>query len=395
MVNIFRVGDKSPRVAEARVALARLGLLKNFSGSLGKNSIHSDRFSPNDEYFDQELSTTLKAFQQSRGIRPSGVIDEGTLRELRQASYKFGARVLNYEPANQLIGDDVAHLQTQLQELGFYQKRIDGHFGEDTYHALINYQLNSGLKDDGICGPETIHALKLLGRRIRGGSPDRLIEMEQVRSSGPMLAGKRVVIDPALGGSNRGVQVHGPYGSIYEEEIIWDIATRVEGRMIAANMETILSRPRMADPSHIERADIANTFKADLMISLELDHYKNEKASGVATFYYGSHHGSSSLLGEKLSGFIQREIVARTGMINDATHGRTWDLLRLTTMPTVQISMGYMTNPDDVAKLTDPRTRDVIADAIVVAVKRLYLMDQDTEPTGTYNFAKMLEDGLA
>ena len=41
-------------------------------------------------------------------------------------------------------------------------------------------------------------------------------------------------------------------------------------------------------------------------------------------------------------------------------------------------------------KLTDPRTRDVIAEAIVVAVKRLYLMDDDDRPTGTYTFADLL-----
>jgi len=40
--------------------------------------------------------------------------------------------------------------------------------------------------------------------------------------------------------------------------------------------------------------------------------------------------------------------------------------------------------------LADSDWRNVIADAIVVAVKRLYLLDQDDRLTGTYTFADLL-----
>lgn len=164
--------------------------------------------------------------------------------------------------------------------------------------------------------------------------------------------------------------------------------------MIAAGMETIISRPRQDNPSHLERADIANAFDADVMICLQCDQYQNDKANGVATFYFGSEAGTSSLTGEMLSGFIQREISARTDLVNCGNHGRTWDLLRITAMPTIEVVLGYLTNPHDVTILTDPKHRDAIAEAIVVAVKRLYLLDDDDQPTGTYKFAEMLEQGM-
>ncbi len=384
MTKTFRVGDRSPRVAEARSTLARLGLLPGYEPDL------TDKYAEEDKLFDDSLSHVLKAFQQSRGIVPSGNIDDMTLRELRHASYELGNRVLSYQPNNELVGDDVTQLQDQLQELGFYSHRIDGHFGPGTYEALANFQLNSGLQDDGVCGPETIRALKLLGRRITGGSPHAIREREQVRNAGPMLAGKRVVIDPALGGSHKGHVVQGPYGQITEEEIIWDLASRIEGRMIAAGMETIKSRPRMDNPSATARADVANAFGADLIISLKCDHYPNEKANGIATFYFGSDTGNSSLTGETLSGYIQREIVARTNLQNCGNHARTWEMLRFTQAPTVEVVAGYLSNPGDVAQLTDPAVRDAMAEAVVVAVKRLYLLDRDDAPTGTYKFAELL-----
>jgi len=239
-------------------------------------------------------------------------------------------------------------------------------------------------------GPSTLRALSYLGRRITGGSPQSIREKEQIRAAGPQLSGKRVVIDPGLGGSEKGVSVQGKHGQISEEDILWDLAGRIEGRMIAAGMETILSRPRSANPSQSDRASMANAFGADVMISLKCDIYPNDKANGAASYFYGSMHAYSSMIGEKLSGFIQREIAARTPLQNCYNHRKTWDILRLTTMPTVQVVPGYLTNGQDVAVLTDPSMRDTIAEAIVVAVKRLYLLDNDVHSTGQFTFDELL-----
>ena len=386
---VLRVGDTSVRVAEARATLARLGLLSDFKGEL--SAWKKQKYSESDKSFDANLSEVLKAFQQSRGIVPTGEIDDLTLRELRQASYTLGSRVLSYEPANELVGDDISQLQQQLQELGFYQQRVDGHFGTNTHAALKEYQHNCGLQEDGVCGPATIRALGLLGRRITGGSAHNIQERERVRNAGPKLAGKRVVIDPALSGGDAGQLVKGRFGDISEQEILWDLTQRIEGRMIAAGMETIISRPRTSDADVKSRAELANAFDADMVISLACDSYPNEKANGVATFYFGSELGNSSLIGETLSGFIQREIVARTELLDCGNHGRTWDLLRLTQMPVIQIVLGYLTNPEDVKILTNPSRRDDIAEAIVIAVKRMYLMEQDTAVTGAYKFSELLQ----
>ncbi len=384
----LQVGDRSPRVAEVRESLARLGLLDGFH----KDVAHTNKqtFTSEDEYFDETLVEAIKAFQQGRGINADGHITDGTLRALREASYTLGARVLSLQ-TNELVGDDIAQLQTQLHNLGFYSERVDGHFGPETHQAVVSYQLNSGLKADGTVGPDTLRALSYLGRRFNGGSPNSIREAEQIRSSGPNLSGKRVVIDPSLGGAERGVVVDGPFGQVTEEEILWDLAGRIEGRMIAAGMETILSRPRSANPTAQERANIANAFGADLLISLKADVYRNNLANGCSTFYFGSQDGYSSMVGEKLSGFIQREITARTPLLDCRNHGRTWDLLRKTSMPAVQVIPGYLSNPQDVAVLTDPAMRDRIAEAIVVSVKRLYLMDKDVHATGTFTFHELLE----
>ncbi len=64
-------------------------------------------------------------------------------------------------------------------------------------------------------------------------------------------------------------------------------------------------------------------------------------------------------------------------------------------MPTVQIDLGYLTNDLDAAVLSNPRARDAIAEAILISVKRLYLLGQDDQPTGTFTFAELLAEELS
>ena len=97
-----------------------------------------------------------------------------------------------------------------------------------------------------------------------------------------------------------------------------------------------------------------------------------------------------STIGRSLADFVQREVVARTGLLDCRTHGRTWDLLRLTRMPTVQVDVGYITNPRDRGMLAMQECRDGIAEGILAAVKRLYLLGKNDRPTGTLTFAELL-----
>ncbi|MGA9873377.1 MAG: N-acetylmuramoyl-L-alanine amidase [Rhodococcus sp. (in: high G+C Gram-positive bacteria)] len=385
-------GDSGPAVAEVRSTLISLGFLHEDDAATKSDPLHWS--APVSEY-DAALDGAVRAFQQHRGLLVDGVVGPATYRSLKEASYRLGARTLIYQLSAPLYGDDVAALQTRLQDLGFYSERVDGYFGPKTHEGLSSFQREIGLSPDGICGPATLRSLDLLGARVTGGSPHAISEEELVRKSGPQLTGKRIVIDPDLGGSDTGLIVDGIFGRISEAEILWDVASRLEGRMAATGMETFLSRARGTNPSVAERAETSNAFNADLMISLRCASSTSPSANGVASFHFGNSHGSTSLIGQVLTGYIQREIVARTPLLDCRSHGRTWDLLRLTNMPTVQIDLGYLSNTSDVAVLSDPRSRDIIAEAILISVKRLYLLGQDDQPTGTFTFAELLAEELA
>ncbi len=380
----LRRGHRSRAVVEIRATLATLGFLENPDEHMTTGQ-HVAL-----DVFDDELDHAVRAFQQRRGLLVDGIVGEATYRALKEASYRLGARTLAHQFGAPMYGDDIATLQARLQDLGFYTALVDGYFGLQTHNALMSYQREYGLAPDGICGPETLRSLYFLGSRVTGGSLHAIREEELVRRSGPRLSGKRIIIDPGRGGSDHGLIVSGPDGPISEADILWDLASRLEGRMTAIGMETFLSRPINRSPSDGERAATANVVGADLMISLRFERHPSPAANGVASFYFGSSHGSVSTIGRNLADFIQREVPARTGLLDCRAHGRTWDLLRLTRMPSVQVDVGYITNPRDSHMLSTRECRDAIAEGILAAVKRLYLLGKNDRPTGTFTFAELL-----
>lgn len=56
-------------------------------------------------------------------------------------------------------GPIIEFLQNILQKLGFYNGKIDGIFGSNTKNAVIEFQKNMNLVQDGIVGARTWNAL--------------------------------------------------------------------------------------------------------------------------------------------------------------------------------------------------------------------------------------------
>jgi N-acetylmuramoyl-L-alanine amidase len=207
----------------------------------------------------------------------------------------------------------------------------------------------------------------------------------------PALANKIIVIDPSWGGDFTGESNHG----VVEAEVVFDLAQRLEGRLLALGVNVVLTRSAKNSPLERERIEIANSVNADLVIALKVDSYENEKANGVATYYYGRDaQGVHSVIGERFANLLQREICARTDLLNCRTHGKSWDLLRLTTAPTVRIDLGYLSSPQDAKRLAAPSFRDQLAEAMIVAIQRLYLSAEDDARTGTLRVSDLRRAGL-
>ncbi|WP_042408270.1 N-acetylmuramoyl-L-alanine amidase [Streptacidiphilus carbonis] len=369
----WQLGDSGPAVAEIRFKLGLLGLLPAVDSTVGSPLASASSL------FDSLVDAAVRYFQQQRGLTADGIVGPETYRHLNEARWQLGDRVLNHIVGNPQVGDDVAQLQQRLLDMGFTPGQVDGIFGATTAQALSEFQRNMGLYPDGTLGPATFTVLARLARTVVGGAPHVMRETEMLLRSGASLPGKVIVIDPGHGGDDPGVSAHGHT----EAAIVWDVATRLEGRLTALGVRTYLTRNAENGGDEAQRARFANSTDANLMLSLHLDGHHNPWAAGASSYYYGDEsRGRWSHTGKQFAGLLQRELVARCGLGDNRSHARTWTLLRSTRMAAVRLELGYLTNPEDAMRLVSPQVRAQAVEAIAVAVQRLYLPPEEDAPTG-------------
>lgn len=373
----FRLGDRGPAVAEVRARLARLGLLP---GSTYLEQ-HADedplRSGPLDEppepaqwattalvsaEFDEAVEEAVREFQRQRGITVDGVVGPETFRRLEEARWRLGDRILSYAAAHPTVGEDVLALQQRLNALGFPCGREDGHLGPQTDHAIREFQRNTGIRADGVCGPAMFRALGQLKRTVGQQSGQAVREKYSLSDIRTGVRGKVVLLDPGT--------------ADHEAAIVAALASRIEGRLVAQGTQVMVTRsltlPVGAAAAEDERARFANDLGVDLVLSLTVAD-NPDRPPGVATYYYGHDGGgSTSVPGQLAASLLLDGITERTDLVSLDRAGRTWDLLRLTRMPCVRIEIGNLAAPGDAARLSDAVFSDTLAAAIAESVGRFF-----------------------
>jgi N-acetylmuramoyl-L-alanine amidase len=147
--------------------------------------------------FGPATETSVRAFQQQRGLVVDGICGPQTWAGLVESGFSLGDRTLYFRQP-MLRGDDVTELQRQLNALGFDAGREDGILGEQTAVAIAEFQRNVGLAPDGFCGWTTVAALRRVGS-FAAGSVASVREREMLRRGPHGLGGKRVFVTAAPG----------------------------------------------------------------------------------------------------------------------------------------------------------------------------------------------------
>src|SRR5699024_1316248 len=125
----------------------------------------------------------VRRFQRERGLAADGIVGAETWRDLVEAGYSLGDRLL-WRASQPMRGDDIDELQRRLNQLGFNAGAEDGIFGPLTASSVEEFQRNVGLAADGVAGPRTINALRRLHRAHHddaAGVAVRVRERESLR----------------------------------------------------------------------------------------------------------------------------------------------------------------------------------------------------------------------
>lgn len=216
-----------------------------------------------------------------------------------------------------------------------------------------------------------------------------------------------VVIDPGHGGIDPGAE----HGGIHEADVMLALALELANAL--GRIEGVQPAVTRADDSFVplqERMTLARGSQADLFISLHADALEGEQATGASVYTLTEeasdaasqrmaerHNHGDLLAGVDLSGqgdevanvlqdllrvetsaaserFADHLVQAMrdTGAVMNTRSRRKASLavLNAADFPSILIEVGFLSNPDDRARLTTPQGRAPIVAAVTLAVGR-------------------------
>ncbi len=343
----LRKGDRGREVEDLQTRLLALGF------DLGNRGM--------DRVFGPLTELAVKAFQQEMGILADGVVGELTWNEIVEADYRPGGRLI-YVRQPPFRGADVTELQRMLNDLGFDPGAVNGLFDERTARATKEFQRNAGLADDGVVDDGVFKVLRTYAAQTLGTHqfPDK--------NGGYFpedLFSGTIVVDAAHGGRDKGYVC--PGNPVLTEADL-NLAVAQELAQILAAREVLLTRGGDEEVSNSDRAYLANSLGAKMVISIHHAHHETHKAEGTASFYF-SRLGYQSHRGRMAAAYIQRGVSRALETRDIGEFGRSYDILRETNIPAVVLEPLYLTNPRELELASDPYYPATVAEAIAGALE--------------------------
>lgn len=173
---------------------------------------------------------------------------------------------------------------------------------------------------------------------------------------GPPRARATVVIDAGHGGHDPGTLAA---GSVQEKNINLSVATKVAALLAQQGVGVVMTRTGDQYPELEERAGIANHCNANLFVSIHADSSPNRTLQGFTVYVARA----ASKNAYQAAGDIAQ---AMTPVCADS-HGireADYKVLVNTSGPAVLIELGYLSNPQDTARLRDNAYQNRLAQAI-------------------------------
>lgn len=183
----------------------------------------------------------------------------------------------------------------------------------------------------------------------------------------PSLAGRRIVVDPGHGGPDSGARGQ---GSVPEKAVVLEVALQLAALLEQAGSRVELTRqgdylPAPASRGLAARVERARTAGAEVFISLHADAHADPSVRGVTTYY----HRADSL---PLARAIHQELVEGLGAQSRGIRRGDFYVLQASPVPAVLVELGYMTNPEEAARLARADYQRRAAAAVAEGLARYF-----------------------
>ena len=192
---------------------------------------------------------------------------------------------------------------------------------------------------------------------------------------------KVVYLDAGHGGYDPGAS----YFGISEKSLTLAIQSRVKAKLEAEGYQVVTTRTSDTYVDLTDRSRAANASESDIFVSIHINASGSSAAQGIETYYYqpyaeypsrinATYHANPTRLSmsDTLANAIQSSLINATGAQNQGVKRQTFAVLRETTAPAVLLELGFLSNPQEAARLNTSAYQETLANAIVAGIKSYY-----------------------
>ncbi len=314
------------------------------------------------------------AMDLSKAVKAEAAIDDegknfqvilrNTSKGNAQHQYEMDERAIDFATVSEKDGDtylDVLMTKPQkMENIRVFALRPDVKSGKP--HRLVVDIPMIGAKKSyykSVDKAEKINAAKAVKQEIN--SQDANAEPEIKKYSVPadaqrVLKGKTICLDPGHGGTDVGAIGHLNGKDIYEKDITLPIALNLRDLLTSAGAKVVMTRttdkdvfgPYASDVVELQaRCDIANEAHAHAFVSIHIDSIADPDIDGTTAYYYvGS---NQSML---LAHMLHQATLNSLSIPDRGVRANDFYVNSHTTMPSVLMEMGYISNEHRVKMLT-------------------------------------------
>ena len=192
---------------------------------------------------------------------------------------------------------------------------------------------------------------------------------------------KVVYLDAGHGGYDPGAS----YFGISEKSLTLAIQSRVKAKLESEGYQVVTTRTSDTYVDLTDRSRAANASESDIFVSIHINASGSSAAQGIETYYYqpyaeypsrinATYHANPTRLSmsDTLANAIQSSLINATGAQNQGVKRQTFAVLRETTAPAVLLELGFLSNPQEAARLNTSAYQETLANAIVAGIKSYY-----------------------
>ena len=265
--------------------------------------------------------------------------------------------------------DDLVWHNATKQEDGSYKVTISAsqHKWNSGKYIVHGYIVDSSGKNIGFGATSAdVVAPKKIGSASRGNYD---------------VLNKVVYLDAGHGGYDPGAS----YFGISEKSLTLAIQSRVKAKLESEGYQVVTTRTSDTYVDLTDRSRAANASESDIFVSIHINASGSSAAQGIETYYYqpyaeypsrinATYHANPTRLSmsDTLANAIQSILINATGAQNQGVKRQTFAVLRETTAPAVLLELGFLSNPQEAARLNTSAYQETLANAIVAGIKRYY-----------------------